>query len=312
MSKNVLMMAFAKGQVSTESTSEIKRYIGIGVVKVLCINPTSKQIKEFMGYEPKEEPVYFGVQDTPDGKKLPYFRVTFIIKTTPEKSNGIDTTQMLTYYVRKQYVQSQSGKYQVTDAYGNTAWGTKEEITAKSEIKYANGPAQLLGEYKPLYVGERALMRFVQEFLVIGSYKNTSGYDYINDTWIPMAADKLKDCECTFSNDELEKMFKGDFTPIENYLAYQSNNEVKVLFGIRTTDDGKEYQDIYTRPLRLRVTNWDIIQQEIDESKERGGLKNRTYEFCKLKEYKPVATDFNAESIPSDDPFGSAPANTPW
>jgi hypothetical protein len=128
-----------------------------------------------------------------------------------------------------------------------------------------------------------------------------------------MSADKLKDCECSFSNDELEMMFKCNFTPVKESLALQPNNEVRVLFGIRTTDDGKEYQDIYTRPLRLRVNNWEAIQQEIEEAKERGGLQNRTYEFCDLKEYKPTPTDFTQSASSDDLPFGEATKDpTPW
>jgi len=310
MNKNILMMAFAKGQISEEG-SQIKKYIGTGVVKVLCVNPTKAQIKEYMGYEPQNEPSYTGVQEI-DGKQINYARISFIVRTTPDKSNGIETTQMMSYFIRNQYRKgSTSGKYQVIDYYGNTAWGTEEDIRAKNQIMYSNGPAKIIGEYRPLFLGESQLVRFLQEYLVIGAFKGSSGYDYINGTWIPKQGDELKECECYFTTEEIQKMFKGDFSCIKDAISLQPNNEFKVLFGIRTTDDGKEYQDIYNRPLRLRTNDWSEIQKEIEETKNNGGLQNKTYEFCELKEYKVTPTEFNKEESVND-PFANAGAESPW
>ena len=113
-------MAVAKGTKSAEA-AEIKRFIGIAPCYVVAVNPNKDQIKSLMGYEPKEEPVYTGVQDV-DGKQINFARITFVIKTDVEKC-GIETTQMMTFFIRNQYRKgSQSGKYQVIDEYGRTAW----------------------------------------------------------------------------------------------------------------------------------------------------------------------------------------------
>lgn len=308
--KNFLFMAFAKGQVATEST-EIKRYIGKGIVKVLCMNPTKEQFEKYMGYAPSDGVVtYTGIKDG-----VNWAKVMFIVRTTPEKSNGIEITSTMSYFVRNQYIKgSQSGKYMVIDNYGNTAWGTEEEIKAKKQIMYANGPANIIGEYSPLYAGQAALVRFLQEYLVIGSPKdNRSGYEYINDTYVPMTGDTLKDCECYFTPQEVQAMFKGDFSAVKNGIELQPTNEIRVLFGINTNKEGKEFQDIYTRPLRLRSEKWDILQEEIEEAKNRGGLQNRTYEFTELKEYKVTPTDFSNTPV-ADDPFQNASSTeaTPW
>jgi hypothetical protein len=125
--------------------------------------------------------------------------------------------------------------------------------------------------------------------------------------------DALDDCLCRL--DDIANYFKGDFKEIKDAIALQPNNKVKVLFGIRSTDDGKEYQDVYTRlVLRNNSTNIAAFQKEIEERKNAGALSNRTYEFCELKEYKPTPTDFSSATPASEDPFANASANdaSPW
>ena len=310
--KNILMMAVARGQQSTEAT-EVKKYIGIGSVKVLAVNPTKAQIKELMGYEPQEEPKYVGTQEV-DGKQINYARVDFIVQTDEEKT-GIKYTGRVTYFIRNQYRRgSQSGKYQVIDNFNNTAWATEDTIKAKEQVMYSNGPAKIIGEYRPAYVGEWALMNFIRQYLVIGSAGETNGYDYINGTWVEKTGDALKDCECSFTVDEIQKMFKGDFSAVKDAIALQPTNKVKVLFGVRTTDEGREYQDIYPDyVLRNSATSYSKLQEKVEDAKANGGLSNRIYEFCDLKEYKVEATDFS-NTPETGDPFLNA-ANTdatPW
>ena len=307
MSKNFLFMAVAKGSVSTEAT-EIKKFIGIAPCHIVGVNPTKDQIKSLMGYEPKEEPVYTGVQEV-DGKQVNFARVTFVIRPDFEKC-GIETTQMMSFFIRNQYRKgSQSGKYQVIDEYGRTAWATEDVIKAKGKIYYKDGTmeANISQNYRPLYMGEEELTNFIKAYLNI-----PNAMDYVNGTWVMKTGDALKDSECRL--DEISNYFKGNFKEIKDAIALQPTNKVKVLFGIRTTDDGKEYQDVYTRTvLRNSSTNIAGLQKEIEDSKNSGGLSGRTYEFCELKEYKVEATDMSAAPA-NDDPFANAApsGDTPW
>ena len=300
------MMAVAKGQKSTEA-AEIKRYIGIAPCKILAVNPTKEEIKNLMGYEPKEEPSYIGVQDI-DGKQVNYARVAFVIRTDAEKC-GVELTQIMSFFIRNQYRKgSQSGKYQVVDEFGRTGWATEDIIKAKGKILYKDGTmeANITQNYRPIFIGEEELTNFIKAYLNI-----PNAMDYINGTWVMKTGDDLKDAECRLDN--IPNYFKGDFKEIKDAIALQPNNKVKVLFGIRE-NDGKEYQDVYTRTvLRNNSTNVAALQKEIEDSKRAGGLSNRIYEFCDLKEYKVTPTDFS--SMPAaDDPFANAAetSNTPW
>ena len=301
------MMAFAKGQVSSEP-SEIKKYIGIAPVKVLAVNPNKAKIKELMGYEPENEPVYTGTQEI-DGKVINYARIDFIVRTVASSCNGIELTQRMTFFIRNQYRKgSQSGKYQVIDEYGRTAWADEATIKAKAKIYYKDGTmeANITQNYRPVFTGEEELTNFIKAYLNIPNCMN-----YINSTWVMKTGEELNDCLCRL--DDIPKYFEGNFTEVKDAIALQPNNKVKVLFGIRTTDEGKEYQDVYTRTvLRNNSTNVIALQAEIEESKNNGGLQNRIYEFGELKEYKPTPTDFGNTTPTAEDPFGDAPVTSPW
>lgn len=305
---NVLMMALAKG-FETKETVEIKRYIGIGTCSVIGVNPTGKEIEELMGYTPKEEPVYFGSQEV-EGKMVPYTRISFVLKTVPEKCNGIDTTIMLTYFVRNQYrVGGTSGKYQVIDAYARTAWGDKEVIQKGGKIMYKEGTmeANISAGYRPAYVGEEGLTNFLKVYLNI-----PAPAEYVNGSWIDKKGSDLADCECRL--DHIAEMFKGNFEEVKNAIALQPNNKVKVLFGVRVNEDGREFQDVYPETvLRANTNKYEKLQKEIEDRQANGGLKNRIYEFTDLHEYTVEPTNFLEESTEgANDPFENAAEAPAW
>lgn len=326
---NTLFMAFAKGNVSVEAgESTYKKYVGVSNVRVLCVNPTKNEIKKYTGYEPKEEPVYTGVQQV-DGKDVPYARVTFLLQTVAEKNGGIDTTYQLNYFIRNQYRKStNSGTFQVIDNYTNTAWADEATIKAGAPITYnkkdgsGTVEASIIGKYRPVYVGEVALTNFIKEYLNIGKMptvgvnKNTNareirednGYEWINGTRVPMSNDKLAECECTFTADEIQAMFKGDFSAVKNAIELQPKNEVKAVFGIRTNED-REYQEVYSRVIRTRSSNVDVIQVDIENAKNNGGLNGREYSFEPIHEYVVTPSDVSANTA---NPFDAAVAADPW
>lgn len=306
VSKSFTLMAVATGKKSTDG-ADIKRYIGIGACKCIAFNPSKAQIKELMGYEPKEEQVYFGVQhDDETNKDTAFARLSFVMQTIPEKCNGIKLTQMLTIFIRNQYNKgSKSGKYQVLDEFGRTAWAEKEVIDAKAQIMYSNGPANVTTNYRPAYIGEEDLTDFIQKLINIPSPTK-----YVNGSYVMKDATELQDSICRL--DEIPSYFKGNFKEITDILALQPDNYVKVLFGVRTTDDGKEYQDIYTKVLRSATSNYEKLQAEIEDRQANGGLSNRTYEFCELKEYNVAATNYSAPTGGEDPLAGGSSENTPW
>lgn len=282
-------MAFSAGKESTEG-GVIKRYIGVAPVTIAAVNPTKERLEEIYGTTLDKAPEYTGVQEI-EGKQVPYARVDFIVKTVADKCDGIDMTTRVSYFVRKEYrFNRDHTKVQVIDKYGRTAWVTKEQATNHEIPMYSNGPANLDKDYRPCYHGEEDLTNFIKAYLVIPNVQR-----YVDGKWIMV--DNPSECEARLS--EVEKLFEGNFKEIQEIISYQPNNKVKVLFGVRTTDDGKQYQAAYTQMVLTNSTsNYSRLDADVKERKNAGAYSNTEFEVVPLKEYTVDATPI--EDMPAD------------
>lgn len=300
-------MAFASGQISTESTN-IKRYIGVASVYVKCVNPSKSELEKFYGRDIENAPEYISEIDV-NGTKVPQVRLDFMVVADPDKytdreSKPIDFKTRISLFLRREFRLSSAGKYQVIDKYGRTAWATEAEIAAKQIPVYSNGkPANIDANYRKAYHGEEELIKFLIAYLNIPSCQK-----YVNGEWIMLEANKLADCEASLEH--IEDYFKGNFKELSDILALQPNNKVKVLFGVRNTDDGKQYQTAYTRMfLKNSVTDYSRIDKDLQDAKNNGAMPTSEFEVTDLHEYVVAPTDFSN----SDSPFPPASnAATPW
>ena len=298
-------MAIAKGKESTEATG-YKRYIGVGAAFVKAVNPNKKEMEALYGREQENEPEYVGTVER-DGKDIPNVRISFITNPDPEKyGEGILIPH--TYFLRREYrYNSDKTKVQVIDKYGRTAWVTIEQAKNHEIPMYSNGPANLDKDYRPAYVGEEELTQFLINYLNI---PNVMKYDRANNKWY--LVDNPQDSECRL--DEIEKYFKGDFTELRSAIALQPTNKVKILYGVRTSDDNKQYQTTYTRmTLKNSVTDYSKLDADVMEMKSRStstSVAQTEYRVDDFQEYKVEATPITestatteSSDLPFDDPF---------
>lgn len=298
-------MAIAKGKESTEATG-YKRYIGVGAAFVKAVNPNKKEMEALYGHEQENEPEYVGTVER-DGKDIPNVRISFITNPDPEKyGEGILIPH--TYFLRREYrYNSDKTKVQVIDKYGRTAWVTIEQAKNHEIPMYSNGPANLDKDYRPAYVGEEELTQFLINYLNI---PNVMKYDRANNKWY--LVDNPQDSECRL--DEIEKYFKGDFTELRSAIALQPTNKVKILYGVRTSDDNKQYQTTYTRmTLKNSVTDYSKLDADVMEMKSRStstSVAQTEYRVDDFQEYKVEATHITestaateSSDLPFDDPF---------
>ena len=298
-------MAIAKGKESTEATG-YKRYIGVGAAFVKAVNPNKKEMEALYGREQENEPEYVGTVER-DGKDIPNVRISFITNPDPEKyGEGILIPH--TYFLRREYrYNSDKTKVQVIDKYGRTAWVTIEQAKNHEIPMYSNGPANLDKDYRPAFVGEEELTQFLINYLNI---PNVMKYDRANNKWY--LVDNPQDSECRL--DEIEKYFKGDFTELRSAIALQPTNKVKILYGVRTSDDNKQYQTTYTRiTLKNSVTDYSKLDADVMEMKSRStsaSVAQTEYRVDDFQEYKVEATPITestatteSSDLPFDDPF---------
>lgn len=311
-------MAIAKGNESKEA-QEFKRYIGVAPVFIKAVNPTKKEHEALFNTTLDEAPKYVGTVEDSDGNTIPNARVQIVFQPDVEKIGfEMPLVTMSLFLQNRPRVGATSGKTQVIDKYGRTAWVTPEELAAHAIPMYSNGPADIDKDYRPAYVGEEELMEFVKAYLCIPS---VTSWDAENRKMVPNTKVKPEECECRFDN--LDKIFKGDFSEIQDALGFQPTNKVKVLLGVRTdVESGRLYQSVYTRKfLRNSATNFASLDKEIQEmiknAAANGRILNTEYEVVNVHEYSVAATTFTPTDggAPSSDmPFDTPSEGTasPW
>lgn len=298
-------MAFGKGNESTEGI-QITRYTGVASVLVKGVNPTKEELEKFYGRDIENAPEYIGVAEV-NGEQVPQVRLDFLVEADPDKYKNaegqpIGLKSRVTLFLRKAHRVSSAGKMQIIDKYGRTAWATPQEIEAKQIPVYSNGkPANIDADYRLAYNGEEDLIKFLIAYLNIPSCQR-----YVNGEWVMNDATKLPDSEAML--DHIDDYFKGDVKELKNILSYQPNNKVKVLFGVRTAEDGRQYQTVYTRMfLKNNVTDYSRLDKEVQETKASGALSTSEFDTVELHEYVVTPTDFSqvTNTQPSQTPWGS-------
>lgn len=291
-------MAFASGQKSGEAL-EIKRYTGVGSFYVLAVNPSKEELEKFYERELDNAPQYVGETEVgPEGNKVkvPQVRIDFIIKADPERykeSDGkpLNLITKQSFFLRKCFKYNKDGdKTQVIDKYGNTAWVTLEELKNHSIPVYNNGPANISSEYRQAIDGEDLLIQFLIAYLNMPSC-----LDYHKDTnsFSLKSEDKLKECEAILEH--IDDYFKGNIKELRDIISYQPDNKVKILLGVRTTSDGKQFQTTFGRMfLKNAVSNYSKLDKEVQSTKNSGGLSDTEFEVAELHEYVVASTQFGA------------------
>ena len=288
-------MAIKIGKQSEEGV--FKLYKGIGAFNVLAVNPNKAEIERITGRTLDEEPEYKGKDDNGNDT----IRVTFYVRTNADAkvNNGIDLVTSFSFILTNiKRIGQTSGKIQVIDKYGRTAWATPEEVANKTIPQYSKGPANISADYRPAVSGEEYLINFLIKWLNIPGPAN-----YKDGKWVEK--DNLEESEVTLN---LQKLFSGDVNELKEIVNIASEYLVKAAVGIRTTDDGKQYQAVFTRDFaKNAVTDYSKLDSAIVEFKNNGGAPNTEYDVNPLHENVVESTKFERKE--EDD---LPPSNNPW
>lgn len=308
-------MAIAKGIVSGEA-QEFKRYIGVAPVFIESINPSKDEHEKLFNTTLEEDPKYISKITDAEGNEIDSARICVVLRPDT-KTIGIEMPLItMSIFIQNRYnFNRDKTKVQIIDKYGKCTWATIEDAKAKKIPLDKNGnPLNIDKDYRPAYVGEEDLTAFIKAYLCI---PEVSTWDSINRVWQPNTKVNPTECECRFDN--LNELFKGNFTEIKDALGFQPTNKVKVLLGIRTDlQSGKQYQTVYTRKF-LRNSNNSMkaleaeVQQMILNASVSGRTLNTQYEVVPVHEYVVEPTQFTkqiVEDIPTDD--SSEDSDSPW
>ena len=275
--------------------SNFKLYTGVCPVKVIAINPTKKELETIYGREYKDEPVYTSEVEVNVGtekKKVKQGRVEFIVK-----NEELNIISRMNFFLEDAYIMgSNTGKYRIIDNYGNEAWATPEEIKAGTVPVNKNGKtAKIDKNYRLQKRGEIELISFIRNLLGI-----KSSHNYVDNEWV-LIPDPSK-AYCSIEN--LDAIFNGNVTELRPIVNLAQNNQVKVLFGVRTTSEGKNYQSIYERytekanvQIDATTNTYVRFKNAIEERKAQGALQSFTFTFGDIQEFEVSGTTFKKPEV---------------
>lgn len=296
-------MAVKVGKESVEGS--FKMYKGMAAFNIVAVNPTKAELEALTGRELENEPEYVGKTD--EGKEQ--VRVVFYGKTAPDAklNNGIEMLIPISFMLTKDYrVGQTSGKYQIIDKFGRTAWATKEEVQSKAIPQYTSGPANISANYRLAWQGEEFLTDFLIQWLNI-----PGPAVYKDKVWV--MKENTDDSEVSL---DMAALFKGDVKELKELVTLAAAYIVKGAVGIRTVDNEngtRQYQAVFTRKFaKNAVTDYSKIDAAITEFQNAGGAPGTEFSTQPLHENVVEATTFTPAA--DNDPLGAAtaPAPTPW
>jgi hypothetical protein len=300
---NKSFMAVKVGKESVEGS--FKMYKGMAAFNIVAVNPTKAELEALTGREIENEPEYVGKTD--EGKEQ--VRVVFYGKTAPDAklNNGIEMLIPISFMLTKDYrVGQTSGKYQIIDKFGRTAWATKEEVQSKAIPQYTSGPANISADYRLAWQGEEFLIDFLIQWLNI-----PGPAVYKDKVWV--MKENTDDSEVSL---DMAALFKGDVKELKELVTLAAAYTVKGAVGIRTVDNEngtRQYQAVFTRKFaKNAVTDYSKIDAAITEFQNAGGAPGTEFSTQPLHENVVEATTFTPAA--ENDPLGAAtaPASTPW
>ena len=279
-------MAFASGKVSTDAVV-FPKYIGIGTFQVVALNPTKAEAEKLYGRELEKEPEYTSVDEKTGIKQV---RLDFIIKTVPEKNNGIELLSKISYFLKQQPRITLNGlKVQVINEYGEATWVTTEQLAAGLNEIPEGVASWFEGPYREAVTGEEELTSFLKIYL------NIPGKSFKKKDGTVVYLENPEDAKARLEN--INNYFSGNVKEISDIIKMQPDNKIQLPIGVKTTDDNKQYQDCFTKmPLRSNTTNYSKLDAEIQSAKAAGSYSHTEFSMEPLHEYVVAPTSFAAAS----------------
>lgn len=280
-------------QVENTSNGPRKVFTGIENFHPTAVNPTKEELVA-MGIPAQTDPVYHGKVSRTYGegeKEYDFFSIRVFLDNN-DPNNPIRT--QVQYTVIRDEMFSSTGKYKVINAYGSDAWLEEDHI--KAGTLPANMQWFVIDGVKKCFRGEESLITFVK------SLRNLP-----NVTSKTKTADKAKGV-ASFSQSDLEDMFKGNFKAIRNVIMDSKDSKVGYLLGVKNVE-GTNRQSLYARlPLKAYVKHIDapnFLINHVTDAQDNGSYSDTIFDLADLtlKEYEETQA---SGDLDDNLPFGSS------
>jgi len=281
----------------TSDYIDVPKYVGVGSVNIVSVNPDNATLRKWGWNIPEdaEEPKYI-VETERDGQKKLSIRVRLLAKVQDLEETPIIA---MDYWIGPEIRVNRDGnKCMVIDPYIRTAWATKQEVLDHKVPEYSNGPANISSDYKPCHRGEEEILKFIYRYANITPLQI---FDKRSNKYVTSEQLGRKPGRLTIDN--WKALCEGNMREIAEYLAVLPNNCLKVIFGIRTTEDNKTYQTFLNttyigngaRP-DPNTGEYASARNAIDKFFQEHEGAPYTFSASPIKEWKETATEVKDQS----------------
>lgn len=226
------------------------KYTGLTTLKPLIVNPTKEQMEK-MGMKSEKEPEYIKVEEK-DGKKSYKTRLTFFLTKKIGEGEGAHNliVSHSVFLEPKPNYNKKGDKVEVIDKFGKSSYISVDDYKSK------NIPYDWLDKasIKVAYVGQAQLINFMRA--IAGSSKEDE--TVIEDFCAGGSVKSLFDP----SGKGLSELKKDIFA------ISKTDNVVKLLLGVRVTDDGKIYQEVFNGVIGRPFFKTQMFHKELKRTAE--------------------------------------------
>lgn len=273
-------------------TIEFKKFLTQGKVayNLIAISPNIAALKAMKDsglniYVPTEEPIYFGLESPKFGetdKTTPYFDAVMYLRNVDVPDNIVQVRHRI-FNLNEV---SDAGKYKVINMYGSTTYITEQEYNAG-----------IIPALMDFYVNEGVKRSLKGEEHFIGFCRALYNQQAVNNPTAKnpkvLDIDKRPLHKFYLTDANYEKLFKGDFSEIREALLSVPDAKVGYLTGVKTTAEGKEYQDFFIdvplRSFQVNGTKDDYMVTKLQDAMAHGRYASTQFGLpdTKGREYDP-------------------------
>lgn len=265
-----------------KETRSFNKYVGIFSANVVAVNPSKEELGKLLDTTIEKDLEYTGMNDQSGAKRL-----TLSFWLQEENTKNLFNVR---FNLEDTIVESKTGKTQFINNIGTTS--------------YAEDKSQVPGflseggrEVRVAKKGEELLYKFLRAWLSNLSYEDSSTELYLD--W--------------------KKLISGKVTEIREAIENYKSQTVCALATVRTADDGKEYQAVYSYEFLPSYAlgcftgtakkNYKAVDRFIQKVTDTEYGCQDYYELKPLKVYDPTNNVVNRSNSPIITQSSSRPVN---
>jgi hypothetical protein len=245
------------------------KYVGLFNANVVAVNPTKDELGKILNITVEKEPEYTGSNSETGAKRL---TVSFWLKE--EQTGNMFNVR---FNVEDTVVESKTGKTQFINSIGTTSYAVDE----------SNLPTFLTDNGRSVRKakrGEELLYKFLRNWLSNLNYEDESTELAID--W--------------------KKLISGKVTELKEAIDNFSNQTICAMATVRTAEDGKEYQAVYSYEFLPNYAldcftgkknkNYKAVDKFIEKVNDKEYGCKDYYELKPLAEYDPSKNVISSNS----------------